>query len=264
MKAIILAAGAGTRLGKYTKNMPKCMLNFQNRTLLERQVQTLRDAQITDISIVRGYQAQKITIKNVKYYTNKNFATTNMVETLFCAEQELSGKEEVLICYADIIYEAQLLKSVVDANVDIGVVVDDDYWEYWSSRTKDPTQDMESLVVDNNHITELGDTSCERSEAKYRYVGLIKFSPEGLRQMKNVYYKNRKIYFNKDESWLRSKSFRLAYMTCLLQAIINDSHTVNPIVVSRGWLEFDTVEDYENYNWWAKQNKLDRFMKVAD
>ena len=88
MKAIILAAGMGTRLGKYTENLPKCMLEFNGKSLIERQVDTLRKAGITDISIVRGYQPEKITISGVRYYHNPDFSNTNMVETLFCAEKE--------------------------------------------------------------------------------------------------------------------------------------------------------------------------------
>ena len=49
MKAIILAAGMGTRLDKYTKELPKCMLNFEGKTLIERQVETLRSCCIKKI-----------------------------------------------------------------------------------------------------------------------------------------------------------------------------------------------------------------------
>src|SRR3989338_1897338 len=200
MKAIILAAGMGTRLGKYTENLPKCMLNFAGKSLIERQVDTLRRAGITDISIVRGYQPEKITISGVKYYHNHDFASTNMVETLFCAEKELDGKEDVLVCYADVIYEPKVLQAIVDAPVEVGVTVDQDYWEYWCART--------------------------------------------------------------DKPWLRSKSFKKAYMTCMLQALINAGQEVKPIVINRGWLEFDTVEDYEKYTRWLDEGTLQRFIHL--
>ena len=64
MKAIILAAGMGTRLGKYTEDLPKCMLNFNGKPLIEQQVETLRRCGITDITIVRGYMPDKIKIEN--------------------------------------------------------------------------------------------------------------------------------------------------------------------------------------------------------
>lgn len=260
MKAIILAAGMGTRLGKYTENLPKCMLNFAGKTLLERQVETLREAGITDITIVKGYMPEKINIPGTKTYLNHDYQNTNMVETLFCAEAEMD--DDLLVCYADIIYEPKVLQKILENNAKIGVVVDNDYWEYWQARTDFPENDMESLVIENNQIKDLGNTKCSREEAKVRYVGLIKFSKEGINILKQVYHKNKSLHFHKDEPWLRSKSFKKAYMTCMIQAIINSNFPVTPIPIQRGWLEFDTIEDYEKYSAWKEQNSLGRFITI--
>ena len=73
MKAIILAAGMGTRLGKYTENLPKCMLNFNGKTLIQHQIDTLRECGITDIIIVKGHVPEKIQIPGVKYYINDDY-----------------------------------------------------------------------------------------------------------------------------------------------------------------------------------------------
>ncbi len=262
MKAIILAAGMGTRLGKYTENLPKCMLNFDGKALIERQVETLRRAGITDLSIVRGYMPEKINLTDVKYYHNPDFATTNMVETLFCAEKELDGKEEVLICYADVIYEPKVLQSIIGSDAHIGVTVDNDYWDYWKSRTDNPEADMESLVIEDGLIKELGDTKCTKDKAEVRYVGLIKLSKEGVQKLKETYHYHRQRHFHKEEPWLRSKSFKKAYMTCMLQALINAGQEVKPIIIDRGWLEFDTVEDYERYTKWLEEGTLKRFMNL--
>src|SRR3989338_8501899 len=131
MKAIILAAGMGTRLGKYTKDLPKGMLNFNGKSLIERQVETLRSCGISDIVIVKGYMPDKIKIKGIKYYENKDFSNTNMVETLFAAEKEMD--DDLLVCYSDIIYQKSVLNEVIDSGADIGVTVDTDYWDYWKA-----------------------------------------------------------------------------------------------------------------------------------
>ncbi|MFQ5620456.1 MAG: NTP transferase domain-containing protein [Candidatus Nanoarchaeia archaeon] len=260
MKAVILAAGMGTRLGKYTQDLPKCMLSFNGKTLIEKQVETLRNAGITDITIVKGYHPEKINIEGTKTYLNKIYDETNMVETLFCAEQEMD--DDILICYADILYEPKLLKQVLKSKANIGVAVDDDYWEYWSARSDKPEDDMESLVIQDGKITELGNTQCTRSEAKVRYIGLIKISKEGLKKFKQIYHDQKEKWYGKDAPWLRSKSFKNGYMTCMLQALINNEIEVNPIVVQRGWLEFDTVEDLESYTKWLNEGTLSRFYKV--
>lgn len=262
MKAIILAAGMGTRLGKYTENLPKCMLEFHGQPLLQQQIETLRKAGLSDISVVRGYNAEKIQIPGVKYYHNPDFATTNMVETLFCAEKEMDGSDDILVCYADILYEPRILNLVLKSNADVGVTVDEDYEEYWRARMENPEEDMESLVIERGKIVELGDTKCTRDQAKVRYVGLIKFSRRGIKKLKEVYHHHKNIYYHLDQPWLRSKSFKKAYMTCMLQALINAGQEVNPIILRRGWLEFDTVEDYERYSKWLKEGTIARFIML--
>src|SRR3989344_4196834 len=258
MKAIILAAGMGTRLSKYTEGLPKCMLKFNGKTLIERQVETLRKSGINDITIVKGYMPDKINIKGVKYYINEDFADTNMVETLFKAENELN--DEILVCYADILYEEKTIKRILQSKADIGVTVDDDYWDYWEARMDNPEEDTESLVINNGRIVELGDTKCSLDKAKVRYVGLIKFSKKGVEALREVYHENRKKYYDKNEPWLRSKSFKKAYMTCMLQALINNGYEVEPIIVTRGWMEFDNNEDYEKANSWLGDGSIKRFI----
>ena len=51
-------------------------------------------------------------------------------------------------------------------------------------------------------------------------------------------------------------------MTDLLQAIIDDGISVNPIMISRGWLEFDTDDDYDNYKNWYQEKSLLRFINI--
>lgn len=261
MKAIILAAGMGTRLGKYTENLPKGMLNFLGKTLIERQIEIMRECGIDDIVIVTGYQSEKIQLPDVKYFHNEEFDSTNMVESLFKAESELNGG--ILVAYSDIIYEKRVLDIVLKSQTDVGVTVDKDYWQYWTNRLDEPEKDIESMVIDNEgKIVELGDTSCSLDKAKIRYVGLIKFSAAGIESLKEVYHQHKDLHYNESIPWMRSKCFKKAYMTCLLQALIDAGNRVEPIYISRGWLEFDTVEDYERAISWHNDRTLDRFIKL--
>jgi len=261
MKAIILAAGEGKRLGKYTRNLPKCMLEFNGKPLIQRQVETLRACGIENIIIVKGYMADKIKIHGVKNYINEDFAETNMVDTLFTAEEELN--DDVLVCYSDILYEKRVIKEALKIKADVGVVVDLDYWDYWKARLGRPEEDMESMVIDRDgKIVELGSPKCCKENAKARYVGIIKFSKKGIEALKKAYHKNKNKFFDKEQAWLNSKSFKKAYMTDILQALINEGHNAHPIKISRGWLEFDTVKDYDNYSNWLREGTMKRFFEM--
>ena len=66
-KALIIAAGLGSRLKKHTENLPKCMLDFGGKTLLQRQLDSYKKNGIKDISLIRGYKKEKIKKKAIKY-----------------------------------------------------------------------------------------------------------------------------------------------------------------------------------------------------
>lgn len=259
MKVIILGAGTGTRMSKYTKNKPKCLIHFLGKSLLERQICILKNCGIKDISIVAGYQENKINIPNTKKYINVDFASNNMVASLFFAEKELNG--EILIAYSDILYEKKIIKKIMRSRADIGVAVDRDYFEYWQARNGNLMEDMESLVVENDNIRELG-KPCKIEKAKMRYVGLIKLSKKGVAIFKKIYWANHKKFFNSEIEWFGSKSFKKAYMTSLLQVVIDSGYKVTPILINRGWLEFDTAKDYENYLEWEKNGTLKKFIRL--
>ena len=97
MKAIILAAGEGKRLRPLTNDIPKCLVKLFGKSILERQVEIYKNSEINDIVIITGYKRDKIKILNIQEYYNEKFDSTNMLETLFCAENELNGS--VIISY---------------------------------------------------------------------------------------------------------------------------------------------------------------------
>lgn len=240
MKAIILAAGRGTRMGKYTKDLPKGMLVFEGKTLIEKQIDTLRKSGIEDIAIITGYESKKINFDDIKYFHNEKFATTNMVETLMCAEEFLNG--DVIVAYSDILYTKELVELCCNSPFDIGVAVDSDWRKLWKLRYGSCEQDLESLEVKENKITELGREVTKSEGLDLRYIGLLKFAKNGIEIFKKVYNKQKE----KNSNWAQSgKPFELGYMTDILAEIINQGYEVNPIITQGNWLEFDTNEDYE-------------------
>ena len=86
IKGIILAAGEGKRLKHLTKNCPKCMVRLFGKSLLQYQIETFRKCGIKDITVIKGHKGEMINFSGIKYYDNKDYKSTNMVETLFCAE----------------------------------------------------------------------------------------------------------------------------------------------------------------------------------
>lgn len=261
MKAIILAAGSGTRLKKYTENLPKGMLSFAGKTIIERQIETYRSCGIVDIVIVRGFAAEKIDYKGIKYFTNEEYASTNMVESLMAAKSEFN--DDVIVSYSDVLFESNMLKTMMLSKGDFACAVDDNWKEYWMKRYGKVDFDTESLAIDlNDNIKELGLENPLIENISARYIGLLKFSIEGLmfiqRTMEDAYKKFM------DKPWQQSgRTIRKAYMTDLLNAIIQSGKEVKAVHFNNGWIEFDTNEDYENAIEWLKDGSIKDFLSLS-
>ena len=174
MNAIILAAGKGERLRPLTNKIPKCMVKLFDKTILKYQIDVFRSCKINDITVVTGYEADKIKMEGVNFLHNQNYDTTNMVETLFCAEEEL--EESVIISYGDIIFEKQVLQKLINSNWDSSVIIDNQWKKYWQMRFENPLDDVESLRIDENGlITNIGMKVNSLEEIQGQYIGLMKF-----------------------------------------------------------------------------------------
>jgi L-glutamine-phosphate cytidylyltransferase len=261
MKAIILAAGQGVRLGEYTRDLPKAMLPFLGRGLIERQIDTYRRCGVETMVVIGGYRSERLELPGILKYTNKNYARTNMVESLLCARAELEG--EILVSYADVLFEDRVLRAVMEAKADIGVAVDTKWERYWMARFGSTSVDTESLLIGSDgRLLEVGRPDPPAEGIHGRYVGLMRFSAQGTKTLLAVYDRARQRHRN--GPWQTAKSFETGYMTDLLQEIIDAGHTVYSIGIEGGWLEFDTTEDYENAVRWAKTGELERFCLLAD
>lgn len=260
MKAIILAAGQGTRLKKYTENLPKGMLTFMGKTIIERQIDLYRRNGIDQIIIVRGFAADKITYKGVTYYDNKDYANTNMVESLMTAKLEFD--DDVIVSYSDILFEERLLKGMIEAEGDAIVSVDEDWKRYWIKRYGKVDFDTESLSINSDgDITELGLESPDLESIDARYIGLLKFSKSGLSYIERILEEAYKNF--QDRPWQQSgKPVHKAYMTDLLNAVIESGKQVKAKKFQGGWIEFDTNEDYERAVKWANSGELDEIIRL--
>lgn len=243
MKAIILAAGKGQRLNKYTEGLPKGMLPFAGKSLIEWQLQILRDSGIDDITIVRGYARDKITFNGVKYYDNLNFDNTNMLASLMCADREFT--DDTLVCYADILYERKLIKQLLTEKGDFVVLADTGWKKYWLMRYGSINYDIESFkLCEKKRIIDIGQDCSNPKEIDARYIGLLKFSKNGLSIVKNMYDVAIKRCDGKCWGDI-PRPPQKAYMTDLFQTLISGGETVTASLVKGGWIEFDTNNDYE-------------------
>lgn len=254
-KALILAAGFGSRLMPLTKNVPKTMVEYKGKKIIDYEIQALQNAGFTsdEIAVVGGYKfeilreylEQNFALKH--FFENKNYASTNMLHSLFCARDFLleckKQKQDIIISYADIVYFAPCVVALCKENADMAICVDKEWKRLWSARFDDILSDAETLKMrDCNgefYITELGKKPQNLDEIQAQYMGLFKFSHKFLDKV-------IALYDSLDKNGIfDTQPYNNIYMTSFLQALIDKYHNAKAVIVSGGWCEIDFKSDLE-------------------
>ena len=239
-RAIILAAGRGSRLHPYTENAPKCLTELGGVSLIERQLSVLRTAGIDDIVIATGYLSEMLALPGTRQVHNPDWGSTNMVETLFAAEADFGT--DLIVCYADIAYEPKMIDALLRSPHEITVAVNTRWRALWEMRFDNPLDDAESLVLGpDGTILEIGNKVSDIESIEGQFTGLLRFRGAGVDDLRNA--RTEMAYAARP--WKNVRPVEKAYMTDLLMELILSGRPVHAALVDGGWLEIDTVEDFE-------------------
>jgi len=242
VKSIIIAAGIGSRLNPYTEDLPKCMLKFGNSTLLERQLKTYRECGINNISVIRGYKKEKINYARLPPSSPPSFAPPPLLPSLFYAEEEIFGN--VIVSYSDILFDTNVVKRLIESHADISIVVDIDWRGYYADRKDHPIDEAEKVIFDaNNKVIKIGKVLTSKNEVYGEFIGMMKLSPRGAEIVKLHFNRAKTIFW--DRPFQRAETFQKAYITDLIQDMVDLGMPIHCVIIERGWKEIDTVEDYE-------------------
>lgn len=241
-RAVILAAGRGTRLGPAGLDKPKCLIELCGRSLLDRQLAVLKACGIQEIALISGYKAEQLASRGHQVILNPRYAETNMVASLFCAEDWFKGGGDLIVAYGDIVYERRVLDALLASKDPVAVVVDRGWREYWQARFENPLSDAETLKINSEgYVTEVGKKPRGYEEIQAQYIGLFKICAADITRFAKAYHAlDRNAVYD-------GKSFDLMYMTSLLQYLIDVGWLVRAVVADRGWLELDCESDMALY-----------------
>ena len=239
IKAIIVAAGHDRRIEPLNNDIPKCMLDVKGKTILERQIENIRECGINNIVIIKGYKEELIDIPDVKYYKNPNFESTGILSSLFFAEKEMDC--DFIFLYSDIIFDKKVLEKLLKDKSDISLVVDLDWQDRFKEKVKSKKGEAELVETKENKIIRIG-KKLNSKKAHGEFIGLGKFSKKGTEILKNIFHKALKNYENKN--FHESNSMKKAYFTDMIQEIIDNNYDVKSIDVYGDWIEIDTFDDY--------------------
>lgn len=129
MKALILAAGLGTRLAPITNDRPKSLVSVNGQPILFKQIDNLHENGITDITIVSGYKANVLEKAVHELYPEINiiesadYANTNNMYSAYIARNVVSGGD-FLMMNADVFYDASVITALLACEAPNAIVTD--------------------------------------------------------------------------------------------------------------------------------------------
>ena len=239
MQAIMLAAGKGSRLGKYTKNNTKCMLDVHGETLLERAIDALLEAGIKDFILVLGYKKDNVKkfIKekeldkkiNITYVDNDMYDTTNNIYSLYLAKDYLIQDDTILL-ESDLIYDKSIIKKLVNSKYESAALIAK--YEEWMDGTVVKLNDDNTI----NSFVERKDFNYDDVDSYYKTVNIYKFSKEFSERFYLPFLESYiKAYGNND------------YYELVLKVIseLKDTNLYGLPLTNELWYEIDDCQDYD-------------------
>lgn len=235
MIGVILAAGMAKRLRPLTDTKPKCLLEVGGKTLLQRTVDAMASAGISEFLVVTGYRANMIrdflgnllgnsrTTPRISYIDNPDYEHNNNIFSLWLAMQELHGKE-VLLMDSDILCDPEAVRRVASQECSALAMQRHELGE----------EEMKIVVDADFNITEISKT-CRIEDAVGESVGIEKMTPE---YTEAIYQELRKMILDEN---LIDIFYERAF-----ERLIPQGHTFKVVDTTDLFsYELDTPEDFQ-------------------
>ena len=217
MKAIILAAGKGSRLGEYTKGNPKCLLKVGNETILEREIRLLQEVGIAhdDIYIVGGYKYEMLEDIAPNLIVNQDYDSKDNAYSLGLALRYVND-EDLLILDSDLVYKAELLEEIIQCKNKNALL---------SIRTNDTEESTGIVIGADGFVSAIGK---QYRDTGFVYISIFKIGKDTIAPLR--------------EALLSERSEKTWYPLAITE-ICGQYKFVN-LITEQKWHEIDCVEDY--------------------
>ncbi len=231
MNAIILAAGSGKRIREDVKDLPKSSY----------QIQALKQAGINDIIVITGAHSEKFEIENVRYIKDHHYNEHDILGSLLEAKDFL--KNDVLVLYSDIIFESKILRQILDSKGDVSIAIDMAWEKMYEGRMEHPKYEAENVQLNKaKKIIKIEKNIKNKNNDVGEFLGIIKFSPYGSGLFVKQYEELIKTHVG---TFQQAPSVSKAYLTDMIQELVDSKIDVEPVIISGKWCEIDTNQDLE-------------------
>src|SRR5579859_3645375 len=208
MRAIVIGAGRGSRLGRETDQIPKTLVPVMGRPMLDWILEALAAAGFSrkDVVFVCGYRADVIRARypDLTYVVNRDWEHNNILESLFCARDHLAAG--YVSTYSDIVYRGSIVQKLLASPHDRVLGCDTDWRRRYRDRSRHPESDAEKMRAEGERVVELS-RQIRPTLASGEFIGVMKVSADGQREMAAAYDAARKAYAGSGKTWRDGRAF---------------------------------------------------------
>lgn len=252
MKAIIIGAGRGSRLGHHTDEVPKTLVPVLGRPMLDQILEALAFAgfERKDIVFIAGYRADVIRERypDLQVVLNEGWEHNNILGSLLCAREHL--RDGFVSSYADIVYRPEVARAIRTSEHAFALGCDVDWRRRYVRRSHHPESDAEKLLAEGARVVRLS-RRIPSEVASGEFIGVMKLDASAAEQLVDAYDRAQARYAGKE--FREGRSFEKAYLIDLLEHMIEESATpMHRVDTKGGYMEIDTNQDRElAASWWA-------------
>ncbi len=252
MKAIVIGAGRGSRLGNHTDHVPKTLVPVLGRPMLDHILEALRSAGFArgDIVFVCGYAEAVLRERypDLTFVRNEQWEHNNILASLLCAREHLS--EGFISTYADIVYEPGIVKRLRAAPESIVLGCDTELRRRYVGRSQHPETDAEKLSADGRRVTALS-RHIPSEAANGEFIGVMKLDSSAARALCQAFDAAKARYAG--QVFREGRSFERAYLIDLLAQMLESGTPMFRENTAGGYMEIDTGQDLEfSERWWRE------------
>jgi choline kinase len=242
LKVIILAAGKGSRLIESTLGLPKPLIDINGISLIQRQINLLKEKKISKITIIRGYKLDEFQLNDVNFVNDKKFNEHDQLGSLISGMHEI--KDDILIIFGDILFDKNIIQQMIASKEEIAVAVDSDWKKSYIKRMDNPIELAGKVLIKNKQILEFSENLPIKKEGFEiaEFLGLIKIKKNKTEKIKNLL---KELMQNHKGKFHDAKSFQYAKLTDFLQELITLKFKITPVFINGNWCEIDTPMDLE-------------------
>jgi phosphoenolpyruvate phosphomutase len=235
--AIVLAASRGEELRELTEHQPKTMVNIQGTPILAHIVDAYNAVGIKDITVVRGYKKEAVTLPNLTYLDNDDFADTGELDSLDKAMRARKGvAKDLIISYGDVLFNTYIPQALCQEKEDFVVFVDSD-WQNQSSYAR--LGGFAECTLPNSrkafnakiYLQQLGNLAPQESIHGV-WMGFLKVSPAGTVHLQAIL-----------AEMVADPANRKAGIPVLLQELLKRQLPIRVLYTVGHWLDINSLDD---------------------